>query len=97
VAIKNRCRRKPQTKGIAAPDGKIQQMEILVERDNMSTLLEMLISVSNCSYGVNGERDRAISSAQDLINAPIAFEPLLKEIVEEFDRILDAQEIDEKN
>ena len=97
VAIKNRCRKKPQAKGIAAADGSLDHMEITVEKDSVTTLTEMLISIANCSYGGGGEKDRAVVSAQDLINAPVAFEPLLKEIVAEFDSVLDHAEIDEKN
>jgi hypothetical protein len=97
VAIKNRCRKKPQAKGIASADGSLDHLEIVVEKDSVTTLNEMLLSIANCSYGVEGEKERAISSAQDLINSPIAFEPLLKEIVAEFDSILDQTEIDEKN
>jgi hypothetical protein len=97
VAIKNRCRKKPQTKGIAAADGSLDRMEIVIEKDSITTLNEMLVSIANCSYGGDGEKDRAVASAQDLINAPIAFEPLLKEIVAEFDAVLDRAEIDEKN
>jgi hypothetical protein len=97
VAIKNRVRRKAQTKGIADPRGSIDRMEIVIERDDLATLNEMLISIANCSYRGDGEKDHAVVSAQDLINAPIAFEPLLKEIVAEFDSILDHAEIGEKN
>jgi hypothetical protein len=97
AAIKNRCRKKPQTKGIADMSGSISHMEIVLEKDSLATLNEMLISIANCSYGGAGEKDRAIVSAQDLVNAPVAFEPLLREIVAEFDSILDHEEIDEKN
>jgi hypothetical protein len=97
VAIKNRCRKKAQTKGIADAKGSIEHLEVTLERDNITTLTEMLISITNCSYGGDGEKDHAIAGAQDLINAPIDFEPLLKEIVAEFDSILDRAEIDEKN
>jgi hypothetical protein len=97
VAIRNRCRKKPQAKGIAAADGSIEHMEIVLEKDDVSTLKEMLVSISNCSYGDNGGKDNQIVSAQDLLNAPIAFIPLLKEIVAEFDSILDNSGIDEKN
>ena len=97
VAIKNRCRKKPQAKGIASADGAIEKMEIVIEKDGLSTLNEMLISISGCSYGDSDGKDRAVTNARDLIDAPIAFEPLLKEIVAEFDRILDRSEIDEKN
>jgi hypothetical protein len=97
VAIKNRCRKKPQAKGITDSSGSIDHMEITVEKDSVTTLTEMLVSIANCSYGGEGEKDRAIVSAQDLLNAPVAFEPLLKEIVAEFDSVLDSTEIDEKN
>jgi hypothetical protein len=97
IAIRNRCRKKPQAKGIAAADGSIEHMEIILEKDDVSTLKEMLISISNCSHGGGGDRDSQIASAQDLLNAPVAFAPLLKEIVAEFDGILDHSEIDEKN
>ncbi|MDR3191889.1 MAG: hypothetical protein LBT87_02360, partial [Treponema sp.] len=59
VAIKNRCRKKPQAKGIAGTDGTIDHMEIVIEKDNITTLNEMLISIANCSYGGGGEKDRA--------------------------------------
>jgi len=97
LAIKNRCRSKPQAKGISAADGRLEKMEIIVERDELATLKEMLISISNCSYGEDGGAEQKIASAQNLIEAPIAFEPLLKEIVKEFDHILDDMGIDEKN
>ena len=97
VAIKNRCRKHPQAKGISGFDGRLDHMEIVVEKDDIATLTEMLVSIANCSYGGGGEKDRAIVSARDLVNAPVAFEPLLKEIVAEFDSILDHAEIDEKN
>jgi hypothetical protein len=97
VAIKNRCRKKPQATGITSADGSLDHLEIVVEKDSVTTLNEMLLSIANCSYGADGEKERVVSSAQDLINAPIAFEPLLKEIVAEFDSILDQTEIDEKN
>jgi hypothetical protein len=96
VAIKNRCRRKPQAKGITAPNGSIDRMEIVIEKDEIATLNEMLVSISNCAYG-SGGKDHQIANAQDLINAPIEFEPLMKEIVVEFDRLLDHSGIDEKN
>jgi hypothetical protein len=97
VAIKNRCRKKPQAKGITDSSGSIDHMEFAIEKDSVTTLIEMLISIANCSYGGDGEKARAIVSAQDLLNAPIAFEPLLREIVAEFDSVLDRAEIDEKN
>jgi hypothetical protein len=96
VAIKNRCRRKPQAKALASASGGIDRMEIIIEKDEISTLNEMLISISNCRYG-SDDKYQSITSAQDLINAPVVFEPLLKEIVAEFDRILDHTGVDEKN
>jgi hypothetical protein len=97
IAIKNRCRKQAQAKGIADPKGVLEHMEIIVERDELAALNEMLVSIANCSYGESGEKERFIVSAQDLINAPVEFEPLLKEIAAEFDSILDHAEIDEKN
>jgi len=97
VCIKNRCRIKPQTKGIATSNGVIDRMEIIIERDQIATLNEILISISGCAYSGDDGKEHKIVSAQDLINAPIDFEPLLKEIVAEFDRVLDHSEIDEKN
>ena len=96
VAIKNRCRRKPKMKGISDSKGNMENMEIVIEKDELATLNEMLISISGCSYN-DAERENAIATAKDLINAPVAFEPLLKEIVAEFDRVLDNVEISEKN
>jgi hypothetical protein len=71
-------------------------MEIVIEKDELTTLNEMLISISGCAYSGDG-KDQKIIGAQDLINAPIEFEPLLKEIVAEFDSILDHSGLDEKN
>jgi len=96
LAIKNRCRKKPQAKGIAGTDGRMEHMEIIIEKDDLNTLNEMLISISGCSYKCDG-KEHKIANAQDLINAPIVFEPLYKEIVAEFDRVLDSSEINEKN
>jgi AAA15 family ATPase/GTPase len=96
VAIKNRCQKKPQTKGIASANGRIDHMEIVIEKDGVAMLTEMLVSISNCSYH-DGQKEHRITTAQDLINAPVAFEPLLKEITDEFEIVLAGQEIDEKN
>ena len=97
VAMKNRCRSKPQAKSIASREGKVERLEITIEKDDIATLNEMLISISGCSYSEDGGKSRAVTSVQSLIDAPIAFEPLLKEIVAEFDRVLNDQGIDEKN
>jgi len=97
VAIRNQCRKKPQAKGITSANGGIDHMEIIVEKDDISTLSAMLISIAGCSYGDGSGKDQVITTAKDLLNAPIAFSPLLKEIVAEFDSILDHAEIDEKN
>jgi len=97
VAIKNRCRAKPQAKAVSSADGKIERMEVVIEKDDLAVLKEMLVSVSGCSYSEKGGKAAPIASAQDLINAPVNFEPLLKEIVAEFDSILDNAGIDEKN
>jgi len=97
VAIKNRCRKKPQAKGIAASNGTLDRMEIVIEKDEIATLNEMLVSISGCAFSGDDGKEHKIVSAQDLINAPIAFEPLLKEIVAEFDRVLDHSGLDEKN
>jgi hypothetical protein len=71
-------------------------MEIIIERDSVAILKEMLISITNCSY-TDEEKEHAVTGAQDLINAPVEFEPLLKEIVYEFERLLAGKGIDEKN
>ena len=97
VAIKNRCRTKPHAKGIASANGNIDRMEITLEKDETTTVKEMLVSISGCSYSDKGGKAVSIASAQDLFNAPIHFEPLLKEIVAEFDDILDHAGINEKN
>jgi hypothetical protein len=97
VAIKNRCRRKPQAKGIASANGSLDRMEIVIEKDDVATLNEMLVSISGCLFGDGSGKTNLIANAQDLINAPIVFEPLMKEIIEEFNDILDHSEIDEKN
>jgi len=96
LAMKNRCRSKPQAKGIAGASGKVEKMEIVIDKDELTTLREMLISIENVSYG-EGSSEHKITNAQTLIDAPVVFEPLLKEIVKEFDRILDEANIDEKN
>jgi len=96
MAIKNRCRRKPQAKAVASANGGIDRMEIAIEKDEVSTLNEMLISISNCSYE-SDSKEHKITNAQNLIDAPIAFEPLFKEIIKEFDRVLDESMLDEKN
>ena len=97
VAIKSRCRSKPQSKGISGADGRIERMEIAIEKDELATLKEMLISISNASYGEGEGPEQKIISAQNLIDAPLVFEPLLKEIVKEFDRVMDESSVDEKN
>lgn len=97
LAIKSRCRSKTHAKGIADSNGKVEKMEITVDKDEFSTLKEMLISISNCAYGEGEGAEQKIINAQQLIEAPLVFEPLLKEIVKEFDRILDEASIDEKN
>jgi len=96
-AMKSRCRSKPQMKGISNKNGNVEKMEITIDKDELATLKEMLISISNCSYGEIEGTEQKIISAQNLIDAPLVFEPLLKEIVKEFDRIMDEAGIDEKN
>ena len=97
LAMKNRCRSKPQAKGISGADGRIEKMEIIIDKDELATLKEMLISISNCAYGESEGSEHKIANVQTLIDAPIDFEPLLKEIVKEFDRILDEAILNEKN
>ena len=96
LVIKNRCRKKPIAKGIANATGGIDHLEVVIEKDDLQTLNEMLVSISGCSYKWEG-KDYKITNAADLINAPVVFEPLYKEIIDEFDRIIDHTEIDEKN
>jgi len=96
MAIKNRCRRKPQAKAVSAKNGSIDHFEIVIEKDELATLNEMLISITNCSYTYRDGKVNKITNTQSLIDAPVAFEPLYKEVVKEFDRILD-ETIDEKN
>jgi hypothetical protein len=96
LAMKNRCRTKPQAKGIAGADGKMEKMEIVIDKDEHATLREMLIRIDNCSFS-DGSSEQKIATAQNLIDAPVIFEPLLKEIVKEFDRILDEATLNEKN
>ena len=97
IAIKSRCRSNPQAKAISGADGRIEKMEITIDKNELATLREMLIGIGNCSFGKSGGADNTITSAQDLIDAPVRFEPLLKEIVREFDRMLDGSALDEKN
>jgi hypothetical protein len=98
VSIKNRCRAKTKAKGISAPDGKMEHIEISIEKDDITTLNEMLVSIFNCSYSERGgNKTHSINCVNDLINAPIVFEPLMKEILVEFNDVLDHAEIDEKN
>jgi hypothetical protein len=97
TAMKNRCRRKPQAKALSGRDGAVNGFEIIVEKDDIQTLNEMLLSISGCSYLNGDKKEIFITTAKELINAPIIFEPLLKEITAEFDRILDETDIDEKN
>jgi len=97
IAVKNRCRKKPQAKGIASSNGSIEHMEISLEKDDTSTVKEMLVSISGCSYSDKDGKNTLITNAQDLFNAPVQFEPLLKEIVAEFDKVLDHSGIEEKN
>jgi len=97
IAIKNRCRSKPQAKGIASADGKIEHMEITIEKDSVNALNELLVSISNCSYDDGEGKKKSIINANDLLNAPVGYEPLLKEIIAELDRVLDHSGIEEKN
>lgn len=97
ITIKSRCRSKPQSKAIADANGKIRNMEISVDRDEQQTLVELLNSIHGASYQDDKGNIVNITSARDLINAPIEFEPLMREIVEHFDSELDKAEIDEKN
>jgi len=97
MAVKNRCRRRPEVKAISSGTGSVNSMEITIERDDVTTLKEMLISISNCSYEGDDNKEIKIQSAQNLMDAPLVFEPLFKEIVKEFDRILDESTLDEKN
>ena len=97
ITIKSRCRSKPQSKAIADSNGKIKNMEIVVERDEQQTLVELVNSIHGASYQDDKGNTVNIANARDLINAPIEFEPLMREIVEHLDKELDKAEIDEKN
>lgn len=97
ITIKSRCRSRPQSKAIADSNGKIKNMEISVDRDEQQTLVEMLSSIHGASYQDDKGNVVHITNARDLINAPIEFEPLMREIVAKFDNELDKAEIDEKN
>jgi hypothetical protein len=96
ITIKSRCRSKPQSKAIADSTGKIRNMEISVDRDDQQTLVEMLLSVHGAAYQDDKGNVVSISNARDLINAPIEFEPLMREIVEHFDSEIDKAELNEK-
>ena len=96
TAIKNRCKPQSQAKAISDKSGNIQHMEISLETDDVQMLKEMLVSISGCSYEDESGKETAIRSAKDLLDAPVAFEPLLKEIIKEFNSALSI-EVDEKN
>lgn len=72
-------------------------MEITIERDEITTLQEMLLSIHGASYEDAQGNVTNIVSARDLIAAPLEFEPLLNEIVKHFDEDLDRTEVNEKN
>jgi len=95
MAIKSRCRKKPQAKGISGANGRMEHIEIVIDRDDDNTLKEMLISISGCSYSCDG-KEHHINNAQDIFNAPIFYEPLYKEIIAEFDKVLDSADINEE-
>ena len=56
----------------------------------------MLLSVHGAAYQDDKGNVVSISNARDLINAPIEFEPLMREIVEHFDSEIDKAELNEK-
>jgi hypothetical protein len=97
TAMKNRCRRKPQAKALSGRDGAVNGFEVIVEKDDIQTLNEMLLSISGCSYLNGDKKETFVTTAKELVNAPVVFEPLLREIVAEFDRVLDETDVDEKN
>lgn len=96
TAIKNRCKPRNEAKAISDTSGNITHMEITLDSDDVKVLNSMLIGISGCSYDDGEGHETQIRSARDLIDAPVAFEPLLKEIVKEFNKAL-REELDEKN
>lgn len=97
IQIKNRCRSNPETVAKADPSGKVQDINITLKTDDIAVLNEMLLSIDNLSYEDDKGTEIKIVNARDLLMAPIQFEPLRKEIVDECNRILDHPPVSPKN
>lgn len=97
IQIKNRCRSNPETVAKADPSGKVQDINITIKSDDNAVLNEMLLSISNLSYEDDKGNEVKIVNAKDLNVAPIQFDALRKEIVDECNRILDNPQVNEKN
>lgn len=95
TVIKNRCKPNVQTKAISDRAGNIDHMEFEMETDEVTLLNQLIISISGCSYD-DGKEEKHIRNAKDLLDAPVVFGPLIKEIVTELNKAL-GEELDEKN
>ena len=75
----------------------MQDINITIKSDDNAVLNEMLLSISNLSYEDDKGNEVKIVNAKDLNAAPIQFDALRKEIVDECNRILDNPQVNEKN
>jgi predicted DNA-binding antitoxin AbrB/MazE fold protein len=95
IATKNRISPRPVLKFNYDTDGRLEGGETEVSSDAKTIISEMLVLIRNCEYE-DEKGKHIVTSAKDLFEAPVEFEPLVKEIEKKFRNELE-QRLDEKN
>jgi hypothetical protein len=98
IELKNRTVQRPVAVSNFDEAGKSQGMKIEVKMDDDAYVKNMLVGISGLGYQYEGSDEvKYIKNAQDLLKAPLCYEPLLTELVELFREELSAAALDEKN
>jgi len=97
IELKNKIVSRPTAIGDFDDAGKSRGMKIEFKVDDEAYLRNMIVKISGAGYQEEDGEVKHISSAADLLKAPICFEPLITELVELFREELTVTAVDEKN
>lgn len=85
IELKNKTVMQPVAVSNYDENGKSQGMKIEVKMNDDTYIKNMLVGISGLGYQYEGSDEvKYIKSAQDLLKAPLCYEPLLTELVELF-------------
>jgi hypothetical protein len=97
MELKNRIVRQPVATADYDEQGKSRGMKIELKTDTSAYLRNMIIRVDGLGYQEEGKEVKYIRTAEDLLKAPLCYEPLVNELTELFQEELKSQALDEKN